>query len=100
MQPAIEDTLDNLARHGHLAGVDPVVIEQVRAMSAATMDRRLAPARTGLVAGKGLAHILWRVACAGEGLPEAEKALDWPARSGKLVLKLALERVADFYRVG
>lgn len=56
LQPAIEDTLDNLARHGHLAGVDPVVIEQVRAMSAATMDRRLAPARTGLVAGKGLAH--------------------------------------------
>ncbi|MBD3773955.1 MAG: hypothetical protein IE921_10280 [Rhodobacteraceae bacterium] len=51
-------------------------------------------------AGKGLSDILWRVACAGEGLPEAEKALDWPARSGKLVLKLALERVAEFYRVG
>ncbi|MEM9501661.1 MAG: DUF6456 domain-containing protein [Pseudomonadota bacterium] len=50
-------------------------------------------------AGKGLDDILWRVACAGEGLPEAEKALGWPARSGKLVLKLALERVADFYRI-
>ncbi|MBD3730982.1 MAG: hypothetical protein IE933_14915 [Sphingomonadales bacterium] len=34
------------------------------------------------------------------GDTEAEKALDWPARSGKLVLKLALERVAEFYRVG
>ena len=51
-------------------------------------------------AGKGLGDILWRVVCAGEGLPGAEKALDWPARSGKLVLRLALDRVADFYRIG
>ena len=50
-------------------------------------------------AGKGLADILWRVVCAGEGLPDAERALAWPARSGKLVLKLALDRVADFYRI-
>lgn len=50
-------------------------------------------------AGKGLEDILWRVVCAGEGLPVAEKALGWPTRSGKLVLKLALERVADFYRI-
>ena len=50
-------------------------------------------------AGSGLQDILWRVVCAGEGLPEAEKSLGWPARSGKLVLKLALERVADFYRI-
>lgn len=50
-------------------------------------------------AGKGLEDILWRVVCAGEGLPEAEKALGWPVRSGKLVLKIALERVADFYRI-
>lgn len=50
-------------------------------------------------AGKGLEDILWRVVCAGETLPVAEKALHWPARSGKLVLKLALDRVADFYRI-
>lgn len=50
-------------------------------------------------AGSGLCDVLWRVACAGEGLPEAEKALRWPARSGKLVLRLALERIADFYRI-
>nr|MCU0949011.1 DUF6456 domain-containing protein [Porphyrobacter sp.] len=50
-------------------------------------------------AGKGLEDILWRVVCAGEGLPEAEKTLGWPVRSGKLVLRIALERVADFYRV-
>ncbi|PEQ10777.1 hypothetical protein B2G71_20740 [Novosphingobium sp. PC22D] len=51
-------------------------------------------------AGSGLSDILWRVVCAGEGLPDAERALGWPTRSGKLVLRLALDRVADFYRIG
>ncbi|WP_159976521.1 MULTISPECIES: DUF6456 domain-containing protein [unclassified Novosphingobium] len=50
-------------------------------------------------AGPGLSDVLWRVVCAGEGLPAAEKALGWPVRSGKLVLGLALDRVAGFYRV-
>jgi hypothetical protein len=50
-------------------------------------------------AGKGLEDILWRVVCACETLPVAEKALKWPTRSGKLVLRLALDRVADFYRL-
>mgnify|MGYP003719376307 FL=1 len=50
-------------------------------------------------AGPGLCDILWRVACAGEGVPAAEKALAWPVRSGKLVLSLALDRVAQFYRI-
>lgn len=50
-------------------------------------------------AGRGLEDILWRVVCAGESLPVAEKALEWPSRSGKLVLRLALDRVADFYRI-
>ncbi|RPF72435.1 DUF6456 domain-containing protein [Aurantiacibacter spongiae] len=51
-------------------------------------------------AGNGLQDVLWRVVCAGETLPVAEKVLGWPARSGKLVLRLALDRVADFYRIG
>jgi hypothetical protein len=50
-------------------------------------------------AGRGLEDVLWRVVCAGETLPVAEKTLGWPARSGKLVLRLALDRVADFYRI-
>ncbi len=50
-------------------------------------------------AGQGLADILWRVVCAGEGMRDAEKALDWPARAGRLVLGLALERLADYYRL-
>lgn len=50
-------------------------------------------------AGPGLADILWRVVCAGEGMRDAESALGWPARAGKLVLMLALDRVASYYRI-
>jgi hypothetical protein len=50
-------------------------------------------------AGPGLSDILWRVVCAGEGMRDAETALGWPARAGKLVLTLALDRVADYYRL-
>ena len=50
-------------------------------------------------AGPGLADILWRIVCAGEGMREAETALGWPARAGKLVLTLALDRIADYYRI-
>lgn len=51
-------------------------------------------------AGPGLADICWRVICAGEGIGGAEKTLGWPARSGKLVLGLALDRLAQFYGTG
>lgn len=50
-------------------------------------------------AGSGLADILWRVVCAGEGMRDAETALGWPARAGKVVLIFALDRVADYYRI-
>ena len=50
-------------------------------------------------AGPGLADIVWRVVCAGEGMRDAETALGWPARAGKLVLVLALDRIADHYRI-
>ncbi len=47
--------------------------------------------------GPGLADVLWRVVCAGEGLPAAEKSLGWPARAGRVVLGLALDRLASHY---
>ena len=50
-------------------------------------------------AGPGLADILWRIVCAGEGMREAETALGWPARAGKVVLTLALDRIAAYYRI-
>jgi len=48
-------------------------------------------------AGPGLKDVAWRVICACEPLPQAEKALAWPARAGRIVLGLALDRLADHY---
>ena len=47
-----------------------------------------------------LSDIRWWVIWAGEGIAGAEKGLGWPARSGKLVLGLALARLPQFYGVG
>ncbi len=50
-------------------------------------------------AGPGLSDVLWRVICMGEGLETAERAMGWPARAGKLVLVLALDRLVAHYRL-
>ena len=50
-------------------------------------------------AGPGLSDILWRVVCSGDGMRQAETALGWPARAGKLVLLIALDRIANHYRI-
>ncbi|HEY0149003.1 MAG TPA: DUF6456 domain-containing protein [Allosphingosinicella sp.] len=49
--------------------------------------------------GPGLSDILWRVVCSGDAMRDAEQALGWPARAGKLVLAMALDRLAGFYRL-
>ncbi len=49
--------------------------------------------------GPGLTDVLWRVICLGEGLETAERTLGWPNRAGKLVLKLALDRLVTHYRL-
>src|SRR6185503_807116 len=67
--------------------------------SAGQMDARRRFHAAVASAGPGLSDILWRVVCAGEGMREAETALGWPARAGKLVLTLALDRVAAYYRL-
>ena len=83
---------------------EPVRIRRVGSACLAPTERQVAARRRfdGAIAaaGKGLGDILWRVVCACETVPAAEKALAWPTRSGKLVLRLALDRVADFYRIG
>ena len=49
--------------------------------------------------GPGLSDIVFRICCFLEGLETAEKRLGWSARSGKVVLKIALERLAAHYRI-
>ncbi|GAB3714802.1 DDE-type integrase/transposase/recombinase [Mariniluteicoccus flavus] len=56
LKPALDTVLDNLARHGHLHDTQTATILAVRSMSAATIDRRLAGARLGLVARHGVSH--------------------------------------------
>lgn len=56
LHAGLPELVANMARHGHLDLTNPATIEQVLAMSPATIDRRLAPARTGLVARKPIAH--------------------------------------------
>ena len=68
-------------------------------LSASQIDARRRFDGAVAAAGAGLSDILWRVVCAGEGMRDAETALGWPARAGKLVLVLALDRVADYYRI-
>ena len=69
-------------------GADPALV-QVAA------KRRFDAAMDAI--GPGLHDIAWRVICACEGLPTAEKGMGWPARSGRVVLTLALDRIADHY---
>ncbi len=47
--------------------------------------------------GPGLSDVVFRICCFLEGLETAEKRLGWSARSGKVVLKIALERLAMHY---
>ena len=47
--------------------------------------------------GPGLSDVLWRIVCAGEGMRDAEQALGWPARAGRVILGMALDRLADHY---
>jgi hypothetical protein len=68
-------------------------------LSGAQMDARRRFEDAIAFAGPGLSDILWRVVCAGEGMRDAETALGWPARAGKLVLTLALDRLANYYRM-
>ena len=68
-------------------------------LSGAQIDARRRFDEAIASAGPGLADILWRVVCAGEGMRDAETALGWPARAGKLVLTLALDRIANYYRI-
>jgi hypothetical protein len=68
---------------------------QSQSLRAIDAKRRFDAALTAV--GPGLSDILWRVACEGEGLADAERMLGWPARAAKLVLGLALDRLVTHY---
>ncbi len=45
--------------------------------------------------GPGLGDVTFRVCCQLEGLESVEKRMGWAARSGKIVLRIALQRLAQ-----
>ncbi|HEY0106497.1 MAG TPA: DUF6456 domain-containing protein, partial [Rhizomicrobium sp.] len=47
--------------------------------------------------GPGLADLLFDVCCHWRGLEDAERANGWPGRSGRVVLAIALDRLAEHY---
>lgn len=79
------------SRGGRGPGLEPA--ERARAAKA-----RIAAALEA--AGPGLRGMLEQVCLAGSALEAAERTLGLPRRSGKTVLKLALGRLADHYRIG
>ena len=58
-------------------------------------QKRLADALSAL--GSGLGDIALRCCCFLEGLETAEKRMGWSARSGKIVLRIALQRLRLHY---
>ncbi|MEM9196235.1 MAG: DUF6456 domain-containing protein [Pseudomonadota bacterium] len=64
-------------------------------IAAEEAGRRVSNALKAL--GPGLSDIAFRCCCFLEGLEAAEKRLGWSKRSGKVVLKIALGRLADHY---
>lgn len=58
-------------------------------------QERLGAALTDL--GAGLADIVMRCCCFLEGMETAEKRMGWSARSGKIVLRIALQRLRAHY---
>ncbi|WP_290747793.1 DUF6456 domain-containing protein [Amaricoccus sp.] len=70
-----------------------------RGQAEGPQDARVRVAKAMEALGPGLSDIVFRVCCFLEGLETAEKRLGWSARSGKVVLKIALERLAQHYGV-
>ena len=65
--------------------------------TSAQIDARRRLQAAVAAAGPGLSDVLIRVCCFLEGLEEAERQLGWPTRSAKVVLSIALDRLADHY---
>lgn len=48
--------------------------------------------------GPGLSDVVLSCCCLREGLEATEKRMGWSARSGKVVLRIALQRLCQFYK--
>ena len=83
--------LDDVAAGGE---TDPCALAIARDMNAAR--QRVEKALSSL--GAGLGDVVLRCCCHLEGLESAERRMGWSARSGKIVLRIALQRLSLHYQ--
>jgi len=91
IMPALVRDYQQTVRRAGRAGPVGLMPADVRIEAKRRYDRAIA------ALGPQLSDIAVRVCCWNEGLGPAESALGWPVRSGKLVLAIALDRLADHY---
>jgi hypothetical protein len=86
---------------GGVAGWDHAAVGQIPAALPGAAPGALAArdrVRAALAdLGPGLGDVVLRCCCLLEGLEQTEKTMGWSARSGKIVLRIALERLARHY---
>lgn len=79
-----------------LTGADPTQHGGGSAFEGSMMARERFEAAIEAV-GPGLRDILLRCCCHLQGVESAERSLGWSARSGKVVLRIALEQLSQHY---
>jgi hypothetical protein len=93
MGPRVTQNWDRFLTAGSARGAS------MRGTADGPQDARTRVAKAMEALGPGLSDIVFRICCFLEGLETAEKRLGWSARSGKVVLKIALERLAQHYGI-
>ncbi len=95
------DARTTLNWDGMLAHVDrsPTSTPGPENVSAHALDARKRVERALAEVGPGLSDIVLETCCRLHGLEQSERTLGWPQRSGKLVLKIALGRLAEHYKL-
>lgn len=93
MGPRVAQNWERFLTGGDRGGFRP---DTGRAEGPGAARDRVAAALRDL--GPGLGDVALRVCCFLEGIEAAEQHLGWAARSGKIVLRIALQRLAGHYR--
>ncbi|MEO1138667.1 MAG: DUF6456 domain-containing protein [Pseudomonadota bacterium] len=79
----------------YLTGEAPIAVAETASGGSKVARTRVLGALSDL--GPGLGDVVLRCCCLLEGLETAEKSMGWSARSGKIVLRIALQRLKRHY---
>ena len=90
---------DRITQSWNVSGVRGSAPRDRLMLSEAAQDARARVERAFEAVGPVLDEVLRLVCCEELGLEVVEKRFGWPARSGKVVLRLALDRLAAHYGI-